>query len=103
MILLDTNVISEALRLAPSQTVVRWLNANHANAAISSLTIFELEAGASLLEAGRRRDALENAIARASHSRACDSSSARFATARSWFNRPSRALARRIDSISAPS
>jgi predicted nucleic acid-binding protein len=65
MILLDTNVISEALRLAPSQTVVRWLNANHANAAISSLTIFELEAGASLLEAGRRRDALENAIARA--------------------------------------
>lgn len=65
MILLDTNVISEALRPAPSQAVVRWLNANQANAAISSLTIFELEAGAGLLEAGRRRDALENAIARA--------------------------------------
>ena len=45
--------------------MVRWLNANHANAAISSLSIFELEAGAGLLEAGRRRDALENAIARA--------------------------------------
>lgn len=65
MILLDTNVISEALRPAPSPSVVNWLNANHANAAISSITIFELEAGVGLLEAGRRKDALANAIARA--------------------------------------
>jgi predicted nucleic acid-binding protein len=64
MILLDTNVISEALRPAPLPSVVSWLNANHANAAISSITIFELEAGAGMLEAGRRKDALENAIAR---------------------------------------
>jgi predicted nucleic acid-binding protein len=64
MILLDTNVISEAFRPAPSPGVVSWLNANHSNAAISSITIFELEAGAGLLEPGRRKDALENAIAR---------------------------------------
>lgn len=64
MILLDTNVISEALKPAPSPSVVGWLNANHANAAISSITIFELEAGAGMLQAGRRKDALENAIAR---------------------------------------
>lgn len=64
MILLDTNVISEALKPAPSPNVVSWLNANHPNAAISSITIFELEAGAGLLDAGRRKDALENAIAR---------------------------------------
>jgi predicted nucleic acid-binding protein len=64
MILLDTNVISEALKPAPSPNVVSWLNANHANAAISSITIFELEAGAAMLEAGRRKDTLENAIAR---------------------------------------
>jgi predicted nucleic acid-binding protein len=64
MILLDTNVISEALRPAPSSIVVSWLNANHANAAISSITIFELEAGVGMLDAGRRKDALENAIAR---------------------------------------
>jgi predicted nucleic acid-binding protein len=64
MILLDTNVISEALRPAPSPTVVSWLNANHANAAISSITIFELEAGVGLLDSGRRKDALENAMAR---------------------------------------
>lgn len=65
MILLDTNVISEALRPAPAPGVVRWLNAHHADAAISSVTIFELEAGVGLLEAGQRRDILENAIARA--------------------------------------
>jgi predicted nucleic acid-binding protein len=64
MILLDTNVISEALRTAPSPNVVSWLNANHANAAISSITIFELEAGAGLLESGRRKDTLTNAITR---------------------------------------
>ncbi len=64
MILLDTNVISEALRPAPSPTVVSWLNANHVNAAISSITIFELEAGVGMLDAGRRKDALANAIAR---------------------------------------
>ncbi len=64
MILLDTNVISEALRPAPSPNVVSWLNANHANAAISSITIFELEAGAALLESGRRKDTLANAITR---------------------------------------
>jgi predicted nucleic acid-binding protein len=62
--LLDTNVLSEALKPSPSPIVVTWLNTNHANAAISSITIFELEAGVGLLEAGKRRDALENAIAR---------------------------------------
>lgn len=64
MILLDTNVISEALRPAPSPHVVGWLNANFADAALSSITIFELRAGLALLEAGRRKDALEAAISR---------------------------------------
>jgi toxin FitB len=64
MILLDTNVISEALKPAPSSQVVAWLNANFAAAAISSITIFELAAGVALLEPGRRKDALENAVAR---------------------------------------
>jgi predicted nucleic acid-binding protein len=64
MILLDTNVISEALKPEPSPNVVSWLNANHANAAISSITIFELEAGVGMLDAGRRKHALENAITR---------------------------------------
>ncbi|CAL79238.1 putative Plasmid stability protein stbB [Bradyrhizobium sp. ORS 278] len=64
MILLDTNVISEALRPAPSPEVVRWLDANFAGSAISSITILELGAGLALLNAGKRKDALENAITR---------------------------------------
>jgi predicted nucleic acid-binding protein len=64
MILLDTNVVSEALRSAPAPRVVEWLNANFANAAISSITIFELGAGLALLDEGRRKDVLRNAVAR---------------------------------------
>jgi len=64
MILLDTNVVSEALKPAPAPRVVNWLNANFADAAISSITIFELGAGLALLDAGRRKDVLHNAIAR---------------------------------------
>ncbi|MBU6374081.1 MAG: type II toxin-antitoxin system VapC family toxin [Alphaproteobacteria bacterium] len=64
MILLDTNVISEALRPSPAPQVIAWLNGAFAEAAISSVTIFELEAGVGLLAPGRRRDALESAIAR---------------------------------------
>lgn len=64
MILLDTNVISEALKPAPAPQVIRWLNHNFTEASISSVTIFELAAGVALLEAGRRKNALENAVTR---------------------------------------
>lgn len=64
MIWLDTNVISEALKPTPSPQVVGWLNVNFAVCAISSITIFELAAGVALLDAGRRRDTIENAITR---------------------------------------
>jgi predicted nucleic acid-binding protein len=62
--LLDTNVLSEALRPAPEPKVVDWLDRNFPDSAISSVTIFELNAGVALLEAGRRHDALEIAIGR---------------------------------------
>jgi predicted nucleic acid-binding protein len=62
--LLDTNVLSEALKPAPSTAVVNWLNQNFAECALSSITIFELAAGVALLDPGRRRGALEAAIAR---------------------------------------
>jgi toxin FitB len=44
---------------------VDWLNVRFADCAISSLVVFELNAGVSMLEPGRRRDALETAVARA--------------------------------------
>ena len=65
MILLDINVVSEALKPAPARQVVDWLNVRFVDCAISSLVVFELNAGVSMLEPGRRRDALETAVARA--------------------------------------
>lgn len=64
MILLDTNIVSEALRPVPTPQVVNWLNANFSSAAISSITIFELGAGLALLADGKRKDLLKNAIDR---------------------------------------
>ena len=64
MILLDTNVLSEALRPAPSDVVIKWLNARFAECAISSVTIFELAAGLAQLPPGKRRETLEAAVAR---------------------------------------
>lgn len=64
MILLDTNVLSEALRPAPSSIVVDWLNEHFAECAISSITIFELAAGVAILPRGRRRESLENSVTR---------------------------------------
>ena len=64
MILLDTNVVSEALRLHPDAAVVRWLDIHFSEAAISSVTVLELASGVVMLASGRRRDTLELAIQR---------------------------------------
>jgi toxin FitB len=64
LFLLDTNVLSEALKPSPAPQVINWLDQNFAASAICSVTIFELGAGVALLDSGRRRDALVGAIAR---------------------------------------
>jgi toxin FitB len=53
--LLDTNVISEALRPRPDARVLTWLRANEARAWLSVVTIGEIEAG--ILGAPNRRRA----------------------------------------------
>jgi predicted nucleic acid-binding protein len=65
MILVDTNVLSEALKPAPAPRVIEWLDAHFPDCAICSLTVFELRAGLVLLGSGRRKAALEHAIERA--------------------------------------
>lgn len=62
MILLDTNVVSEALRSAPSTSVLAWLDAHFDTCAISTITILELEVGIQSLPTGRRRDRLHSAV-----------------------------------------
>jgi len=64
VILLDTNVLSEVLKPAPSDAVVRWLAAQEASEVfISAITQAEMLYGVEVLPAGRRRTRLAAAIA----------------------------------------
>ncbi len=65
MILLDTNVLSEALKPVPAAPVIAWLDEHYPDCGICSLTAFELRAGLVVLADGKRKAALENAVERA--------------------------------------
>ena len=59
MILLDTNVISELMRLHPDETVLTWVDGHTTDGLfISAITEAEILQGIALLPAGKRRDAL---------------------------------------------
>lgn len=61
MILLDTNVVSEVMRVQPATTVIAWMNSvNAATLYLSSITIAEISYGIRSLADGRRRDALRS-------------------------------------------
>jgi predicted nucleic acid-binding protein len=62
--LLDTNVLSEALRPAPDRQVIAWLDRRFAESALSSVVILELRAGVAMLRASKRKEALSGAITR---------------------------------------
>jgi len=63
MILLDTNVISEALKPEPSPSVQAWLDEQMAETLfLSTVTIAELSFGISVLPKGRRREGLAKAL-----------------------------------------
>lgn len=65
MIVLDTNVLSALMRVAPEAAVVGWLDRQPAESVwITSITLFEARLGLALLPKGRRRQALEVAFAR---------------------------------------
>jgi hypothetical protein len=59
MIILDTNVVSEVMRLVPDPRVVEWID-HHAEGSvwITSITVLEIRTGIELLPTGRRRDTL---------------------------------------------
>lgn len=63
MIILDTNVISEALRPAPDAALRTWIAAQ-APASLFTTTVTQTEMlyGLAMLPAGRRRNALRTAI-----------------------------------------
>jgi len=63
MIVLDTNVLSELLRPTPALQVEAWLAAQHGpNVYFTAVGEAELRHGVAILPAGRRRDALAQAI-----------------------------------------
>jgi toxin FitB len=59
VIILDTNVLSEAMRQAPSPIVTKWLDAQTIESmCTTAVTIAELTAGIDVLTAGKKRSAL---------------------------------------------
>ena len=64
MILLDTNVVSEAMRPKPDRNVLDWLDAQAAETLyLSAVSFAELLLGVESLPAGKRRRALAAALA----------------------------------------
>jgi len=56
MIILDTNIVSEMMKTAPSRTVLDWLNAQDAASLyVTTITLAEIGYGLRLLPDGQRR------------------------------------------------
>lgn len=61
MILLDTNVVSEVMKVTPSEVVLYWLNEQESSAlCVSTITIGEIAYGLRILPDGKRRTALND-------------------------------------------
>jgi len=63
MIILDTNVLSALMQVAPDNAVVNWLDRQPAESIwITSVTLFEAHLGIALLARGKRQRALAAAF-----------------------------------------
>jgi predicted nucleic acid-binding protein len=63
MIILDTNVVSELMRVEANENVKRWLsNQIMSNLALTSITIAEIQRGLERLPIGKRRKKLEESF-----------------------------------------
>lgn len=63
LILLDTNVISEPLRVAPESRVIEWIDAQPLETLfLSAITVAEMRFGIASLPAGKRRNRLSARI-----------------------------------------
>ena len=60
MIILDTTVVSESIKLIPSDRVIKWLRMLPAQSTyITAITAMELWTGAACLPKGKRREQIE--------------------------------------------
>ena len=63
MILLNTSVVSEPLRLSPDDRVVAWMDAQPVETLfLCAITVAELRAGVAQLPAGKRRAGLHSSL-----------------------------------------
>lgn len=62
VILIDTSVLSEAMRPEPNPLVVDWIDRHDEESVISVVSMFELVSGVAIRPAGRRRDQLNNIV-----------------------------------------
>jgi toxin FitB len=63
MIILDTNVVSEPLKLQPDPKVLAWLDAQAPESLyITAINLAELAAGIAVLPAGRKRTVLQQSL-----------------------------------------
>ncbi len=59
MIVLDTNVVSEFMRIQPDEIVVKWLEAQPSEEIFTTtITIFEIQYGLNILPDGKRKRGL---------------------------------------------
>lgn len=58
MYLIDTNVLSELMRLQPERRVTAWVDRRGGDCGLSTVAIFEGRVGIAALPAGARRDGL---------------------------------------------
>lgn len=63
MIILDTNVLSSLMRIAPDRAVLDWLDSQPSESIwLTSITVSESRLGLMLLPVGKRRAALERSF-----------------------------------------
>lgn len=63
MIVLDTNVVSETMRAAPSAAVLAWLDRQQvASLYVTTISVTELRFGVERLPEGQRKATLRNAL-----------------------------------------
>jgi predicted nucleic acid-binding protein len=109
MILLDTNIVSDTVRVRPNPKVQAWINTHDAASLwISAVTIAELRVGIELMDDGRKKSELRLAIDRAIHlfGRQCApfdalaaNEFARIVAARKRIGRPIEALDAQIAAV----
>jgi predicted nucleic acid-binding protein len=65
MILLDTNVVSEPLRLSGDPAVVAWIDAQNVETLyLAAISLAELRFGVAALPSGKRKDTLHRSLER---------------------------------------